>query len=94
MNLQPIATIFFGDGWSAGYSGNILADWTAPSEDVSTVPVGLGLGKVMKLGRVPVKVALSLQYMPVHPRISGQEWNVQVQITPVIPKLVKGVLFQ
>jgi hypothetical protein len=94
MNLQPIATIFFGQGWSFGYSGNILADWTAPSEDVWTVPIGLGLGKVVKLGRLPVKIQLALQYMPVHPRISGQEWNVQLQVTPVIPKLIKGVLFQ
>jgi hypothetical protein len=94
MNLQPIATLFFGEGWSIGYSGNILADWTAPSEDVWTVPVGLGLAKVVKLGRLPVKVQLAVQYMPVHPRISGQEWNVQISITPVIPKLVKGVLFQ
>jgi hypothetical protein len=31
MNLQPIATIFFGEGWSFGYSGNILTDWTAPA---------------------------------------------------------------
>ncbi len=45
MNLQPIATIFFGEGWSVGYSGNILADWNAPSEDVWTVPVGLGPGQ-------------------------------------------------
>jgi hypothetical protein len=94
MNLQPIATLFFGEGWSIGYSGNILADWTAPSEDVWTVPVGLGLAKVVKLGRLPVKVQLAVQYMPVHPRISGQEWNVQISITPVIPKLIKGVLFQ
>jgi hypothetical protein len=94
MNLQPIVTIFFGEGWSIGYSGNILADWTAPSEDVWTVPVGLGLGKVVKLGRLPVKIQLAVQYMPVHPRIFGQEWNVQVSVTPVIPKLIKGVLFQ
>lgn len=94
MNLQPIATIFFGEGWSFGYSGNILADWTAPSPDIWTVPVGLGLGKVVKFGRLPVKIQLAVQYMPVHPRISGQEWNVQVSITPVIPKLIKGVLFQ
>ncbi len=94
MNLQPIASIFFGEGWSLGYSGNILADWTAPSEDVWTVPVGLGLAKVVKLGRLPIKIQLAVQYMPVHPRISGQEWNVQVSITPVIPKLIKGVLFQ
>jgi len=94
MNLQPIATIFFGEGWSFGYSGNILANWNAPSEDVWTVPVGLGLGKVVKFGRLPVKIQLAVQYMPVHPRISGQEWNVQLQVTPVIPKLIKGVLFQ
>jgi hypothetical protein len=94
MNLQPIATIFFGEGWSLGFSGNILADWTAPSPDVWTVPIGLGLGKVVKFGRLPVKIQLAVQYMPVHPRISGQEWNVQVSITPVIPKLIKGVLFQ
>jgi hypothetical protein len=93
MNLQPIAAIFFGQGWNVFYSGNILADWTAPSPDIWTVPVGLGLGKVVKFGRLPVKFTLAVQYMPVHPRISGQEWNVQVQITPVIPKLIKGTLF-
>jgi hypothetical protein len=94
MNLQPIATLFFGEGWSIGYSGNILADWTAPSEDIWTVPIGLGLAKVVKFGRLPVKIQLAVQYIPVHPRINGQEWNVQVSITPVIPKLIKGVLFQ
>ena len=94
MNLQPIATLFFADGWSLGYSGNILANWNAPSEDVWTVPIGLGLAKVVKFGRLPVKIQLAVQYMPVHPRIDGQEWNVQVSITPVIPKLIKGALFQ
>lgn len=94
MNLQPIASIFWDPGWNLFYSGNILADWNAPSEDVWTVPVGLGLGKVVKFGRLPVKFTLAVQYMPVHPRISGQEWNVQVSITPVLPKLIKGVLFQ
>jgi hypothetical protein len=93
MNLQPIAAIFFGEGWSLGYSGNILADWNAPSEDVWTVPIGLALSKVVKFGRLPVKLQLGVQYMPVHPRISGQEWNVQVSITPVLPKLIKGTLF-
>ena len=28
-----------------------------------------------------------------HPRLSGQEWNVQVQIIPILPKLIKGTLF-
>ena len=94
LNPQPIATVFFGDGWSVGYSGNILANWKAPAGDIWTVPLGLGFAKVVKLGRLPVKVQLSLQYMPVRPRSTGQEWNVQVEITPVLPKLIKGILFE
>lgn len=94
LNLQPFAAVFVGDGWNIGYSGNILANWRAPSEDIWTLPIGLGVGKVVKLGRLPVKIQLSVQYMPVHPRISGQEWNAQILIVPVIPKLIKGVLFE
>jgi hypothetical protein len=50
LNLQPIAALFFGEGWNIGYSGNILANWKASSGDVWTVPIGLGVGKVVKLG--------------------------------------------
>jgi len=58
-----------------------------------TFPVGLGVGKVVKLGPLPVKFALEVQYMPVHPDLFGEKWNVQLKISPVIPKLIKGVLF-
>ena len=95
MNLQPILGFFFSEGWNVGYSGNILANWRAPSaKDVWTVPVGLGIGKVLKLGPLPVKVQLAGQWMAVRPRTFGQEWNIQLQITPVIPKLIKGTLFE
>ena len=94
MNLQPAAAIFFGDGWSIFSTPNILADFTAPSSgDAWTVPIGLGVSKVVKYGRLPVKWALQVQYMPVRPRRSGQDWNVQLIIIPVIPKLIKGTLF-
>ena len=39
LNLQPIASVFFGDGWNVGYSGIILANWKAPSGDIWTVPL-------------------------------------------------------
>ncbi len=93
LNLQPFAAWFFGEGWSVGYSGNILADWHASSGDRWTVPVGLAIGKVVKLGRLPVKLQIAGQYMPVHPSELGQEWNVQVVVTPVLPKLFKGTVF-
>jgi hypothetical protein len=35
----------------------------------------LGVGEVVKLGPLPVKFALELQYMPIHPREFGQSWH-------------------
>ena len=92
LNLQPIAAWFFPDGWSVGYSGNILADWKASSGNKWTVPIGVAVGKVVKLGRLPIKISLAGQYMVIHPD-GGQEWNIQLQLTPVIPKLIKEPLF-
>ena len=94
MNLQPIAVYFLPNGWSIGYSGNILANWKADKAgDVWTVPLGLGINKVVKIGPLPVKIGLAGQYMVHHPDIGGQKWNIQLSVTPVIPKLIKGTLF-
>jgi hypothetical protein len=93
MNLQPIANYFFPDGWSIGYSGNILANWKASGEDFGTVPIGLGIAKVFKFGKLLVRIALAGQYMPIHPDVGGQKWNIQLLVAPVIPKLIKGNLF-
>ena len=77
MNLQPIATYFLGEGLSIGYSGNILANWTAAPGSVWTVPLGLGVSNVVKFGKLPVKVGIAGQYMPIHPEAFGQQWNMQ-----------------
>jgi hypothetical protein len=93
MNLQPIAAYFLPHGWSIGYSGNILANWEANGDEVWTVPIGIGIGKVIKFGRLPVKIVLAGQWMPIHPDTFGQKWNVQISVSPVIPKLIKGTIF-
>ena len=93
MNLQPFAAWFLPEGWSVGYSGNILANWHADKSQRWTVPLGADVAKVVKLGRIPIKIALAGQYMVEHPSIFGQEWNVQLVVTPVIPKLFKGTIF-
>src|SRR5262245_2358606 len=93
MNLQPFFSWFLGEGWSVGYSGNILANWKASSNNVWTVPIGVAVGKVLKLGKLPVKIQLAGQYMPIRPDNVGQEWNIQLQLTPIIPKLIKEPLF-
>jgi len=92
MNLQPFASYFLPDGWSIGYSGNILANWEAGSDDTWTLPIGVSVAKVLKLGKLPIRLALSGQYMPIRPDVFGQKWNLQVVVAPVLPKLVKGNL--
>lgn len=92
MNLQPIASYFLKDGWSVGYSGSILANWKNDSSDVWTVPIGMSVAKVAKVGKVPVRFALGLQWMPIQPDRYGQDWNIQLIIAPVLPKLIKGNL--
>ena len=93
INIQPFARLFLGEGWSVGYSGNVLADWKARDDDVWTVPIGVGISKIVKFGRLPVNLQIAGQYIPVRPQ-GGPEWNVQVQVTPVIPKLIKKTVFQ
>jgi hypothetical protein len=92
MNLQPVAAYFLPDGWSVGYSGNILANWKTSATNAYTVPIGVSVSKVLKLGPLPVRFALAGQWMPVHPTNFGQVWDLQLTIAPVLPKLVRGNL--
>ncbi len=94
INIQPIASLFFDGGWNVGYSGNITASWKEPGDNRWTVPIGINVGKVLKFGRLPVKVGLSAQYMVMQPDPVGQRWNVQLLLTPVLPKLIHGTLFE
>ena len=95
LNLQPIAAYFLPDGWSIGYSGNVLANWKADKAgDVWTIPLGLSVSKVVKLGKLPVRFALAGQYMIHHPDTFGQKWNIHFMVVPVIPKLIKGNLME
>ena len=95
MNLQYFASYFFAGGWSVGTSPNMLVNWHAnKSSNMVTFPVGLSISKVQRIGPLPVRFAIQGQYMPVHPDVFGQKWNLQFIINPVIPKLIKGSLLE
>jgi hypothetical protein len=94
MNIQYFFVYLPGAGWGIGTSPNMLVNWYAnKSGDEVTFPVGLNVSKVVRIGILPVKFQVQGQYMPVHPDVFGQKWNLQFAITPVIPKLVKEHLF-
>jgi hypothetical protein len=71
MRHQPVASWFLRDGWSVGYSGNILANWKNSAGSDWTVPIGVSVAKVVKVGKLPVRFALGVQWMAVQPELYG-----------------------
>jgi len=92
MNVLPLIYRFFGGGWSVGYSGAIQADWKAPSGEQWTVPVGVSVSKVVMFGRLPVQIQVGGQSFVESP-FGGPDWNILLQITPVIPRLITKTIF-
>jgi hypothetical protein len=78
--------------WQVGLGPNMTVDWEASDGNEVTFPIGLGFGKLVKLGRLPVKFTFELDYAVVHPDDIGQRWNLRLQMIPVLPSLVKGPL--
>ena len=79
----------FKDGWQVGGTPIITADWEADNDDRWTVPIGLGVYKTSFFGKMPIKIGLELQYMPVRPDIYGQEYNIRIVFAPIIPSFFK-----
>ena len=93
LNLQYFFSYFLRDGWSVGTSPSMLVNWYAnKGGNMLTFPIGVSVAKVIKIGPLPIRIAVQPQYVPVHPDAFGQKWNIQVIVAPVIPKLIKGNL--
>ncbi|MHC4648068.1 MAG: hypothetical protein ACYTBJ_21620 [Planctomycetota bacterium] len=77
------------DAWSIGMGPTITIDWNADSDSMYTVPVGLGLTKTVRWGKMPVKLRWEAHYSVIRPDDYGNEWVFRFQITPVIPNPFK-----
>ena len=73
------------DAWSIGMGPTVSIDWEADSDNRLTVPVGLGLTKTTRWGKVPIKFRIEGHYSVVRPDDYGSEWVLRLQMTPVIP---------
>jgi hypothetical protein len=77
------------NGWTVGTNPNMLVDWEASSGNKVSFPVGLQVGKLRRLGPMRVKFDLQVQYYAVRPQVNGPKWNLQLQITPILPALIR-----
>jgi hypothetical protein len=77
------------NGWQVGGTPIITADWEADSDNRWTVPIGVGVYKTSFFGKMPIKLGVEMQWMPIQPDILGQEWNIRLTFAPIIPSLFK-----
>ena len=82
MNLQYIAKYRVTPTMNVGMAPNILYDW---DDEEWTIPVGLGIDKTFKIGKMPLKIGFEMQYYVVQPDDFGPVWNFRLIFTPVIP---------
>ena len=62
MLLQPFVNFNLPHGWYLTSSPIMTANWEAGSGDKWTVPVGGGVGKLFKLGKLPINTSLQAYY--------------------------------
>ena len=93
MSAQYAFVYFLEHDWSIGTNPNVLVNWKATSGNKLTFPVGLQVGKLLKLGAVPVKYDVQVLYHAVRPDVFGPKWGLQLQVTPIIKPLIKGKIF-
>jgi hypothetical protein len=85
MLIQYFVNYNFGTtGWYLTSAPIITANWEAPSGQQWLVPLGGGLGKLIRLGKLPVNTSVAAYWNAVKPDI-GPEWSFRVQASILLP---------
>ena len=69
---------------SIGMGPNISINWEAEDGNMVTFPIGLGITKTVKWGNTPWKLRFEPQYSIIKPEDYGTQWNIRIQIAPII----------
>lgn len=87
MLLQPFVNYNFPEspGRYLTFAPIITANWKAPSEQRWTVPLGLGIGQIMRFGKQPVNLQASGYYNVERPDDAAR-WQLRLQIQLLFPK--------
>ena len=63
----------------------ITANWEESGDDRWTVPIGAGVGKIVRIGKLPVNVQGSAYYNVVRPD-NAAEWQLRLQVQLLFPR--------
>jgi len=93
LNLLYFAVYNLPDAWQVGLNPTITYDHRARSGNRWNVPIGLLVAKTTRIGGLPVKFQLGVEYSVVSQDDFGQRAQIKLNVIPVIPSLVRKPLF-
>ena len=82
-SLQVFFAYGLGNGWQAISNPVIQYDWEAASDNKLLLPFGGGVSKTIRLGKMPLKMDLELQYYVVNSDALGPQWLLSFSLAPV-----------
>jgi len=86
--LQYFINYNFKGGWYLSSAPINVADWSQPlNKDVWTVPMGMGVGKIMRWGKQPVNLQLGYYYNLVRPtgNVPSGPYTIRFQLQFMFP---------
>ena len=88
MLLQPFVNYNLKKGWYLSSSPILTANWKATSGNQWVVPIGGGVGRIMKLGPQPVNISAQFFGNAVYPS-GGSPWGMRLSLAFLFPKLTR-----
>ena len=92
-NMTTLKVFFaygLGNGWQV-FSNPVLAyDWEGDSDNKLFLPLGAGIAKTTRIGRMPLKLGFEVQKYIVSPDAIGPDWMLTFSITPAMSNPLKN----
>ncbi|HIP37848.1 MAG TPA: hypothetical protein EYG88_00365 [Desulfocapsa sulfexigens] len=83
-NLQYFIIRHLPNAWQLRASPNVTVDWEADSDNKLTLPIAIGIGKMFKIGPMPVMLVAEYQYSVIAPDNIGRESSIMLQANFII----------
>ena len=72
------------DAWQLRASPHVTYDWSAPKDNRLTLPIALGIGKMIKIGPMPVMLMAEYQKTLISPDDIGNDSTIMLQANFII----------
>lgn len=83
--IQPFINYNLPNGWYLTSAPILTANWEADGGDKWTVPIGGGVGKIQRFGKLPLNLQLQAFYNVETPEY-GPDWQLRIQVQFLFPK--------